>query len=315
MAMLSIIALYNHDPDIFRGFRVPGVNDITADAAKDVRWIPDRQTAIDFILMECGELSLVYTDPTYMRHAIRTWTARRFPVWCDLYNTTLYKYNPIWNKDGTITEERDLLENEDETSSGTESTGRTIVDDENTTGSEITDRTITDDENTSGSEITDRTITDDEDTTGSVDSTGSTDADIKGNVTAFDTDAYSPNEQRVEDIDTSSHADHAGTRDLTRDEDATVTTSGERDLTRNEDATVTTSGERDLTRTETGSATSSGSRDRDRTEKEKTVRIEQGNIGVTTTQAMINEQREVSLFSLYDVIMQDFKHEFCVMVY
>lgn len=283
MAMLSVLGLYNYDPSIFQAFRVPGVADITDDAEKSIRWIPDRQTAIDYILMACGEMSLVYTDPEFVKFAIANWTRRRFPIWRDLYNSTLYKYVPIWNKDGTITEDRDLSENEDETNSGSQTTGKTTIDDENTSGSEITDRTITDDENTSGT----------------VDSSGETDADLRGNVTAFDTDSYSPNDQQTQDINTSSHADHSGERDLTRDEDATVTTSGERDLTR----------------TETGSATSSGTRDRDRTENEKTVRVEQGNIGVTTTQAMIQEQRDISLFSLYDVIMQDFKHEFCVMIY
>lgn len=251
MAMLSVLGLYNYDPSIFQAFRVPGVADITDDAEKSIKWIPDRQTAIDYILTACGEMSLVYTDPAFVKFAIANWTRRRFPVWAELYNTTLYKYNPIWNKDGTITEERDLSENEDEATSGSETTGKTTVDDENTSGS--------------------------------VDSSGETDADLRGNVTAFDTDSYSPNDQQTQDINTSSHADH--------------------------------SGERDLTRTETGSATTSGSRDRDRTENEKTVRVEQGNIGVTTTQQMMKEQREAVLFSLYDVIMQDFKHEFCVMIY
>ena len=44
-------------------------------------------------------------------------------------------------------------------------------------------------------------------------------------------------------------------------------------------------------------------------------RTEQGNIGVTTTQQMIKEEREVSDFSIYDVIVQDFKERFCVIVY
>lgn len=275
MAMISILALTEHDPDIWRGFKVPGLLDITGDAKKSPRWVPDRQTAIDYILTSCGEMSLVYSDPLILRHMIRTWTARRFPIWADLYNTTLYEYNPIWNKDGTITEERDLAETDDETTTGTLTTGKTTVDDEDTT--------------------TGNTIVDDEDTTGTVSSTGTTDADIKGNVTAFDTNAYSPNDQQIQDIDTTSSATHGGTRDLTRTENG--------------------SGSRDLTRTENGSEDSSGSRDRDRTEKEKTVRIEQGNIGVTTTQQMIKEQRESVMFSLYDVIMQDFKHEFCIMVY
>ena len=179
MALMSIIAITNHDPDVWNGFKVPGLADITSDALKDPRWVPDRQAAIDYILTSCGEMSLVYTDPAMVRHMIRMWTIRRFPVWAALYNTTLYKYNPIWNKDGTITEERDLSETDDATNTGSKTTGHTIVDDEDT----YDNKTTVDDENTSGS----------------VSSSGETDADIRGNVTAFDTDAYSPNDQQIQD--------------------------------------------------------------------------------------------------------------------
>ena len=45
------------------------------------------------------------------------------------------------------------------------------------------------------------------------------------------------------------------------------------------------------------------------------VRIEQGNIGVTTTQQMIREEREIADWSLYQVIIDEFKMRFCIMVY
>lgn len=45
------------------------------------------------------------------------------------------------------------------------------------------------------------------------------------------------------------------------------------------------------------------------------VREEHGNIGVTTTQQMIREEREIADFSLYQVIIDDFKMRFCIMVY
>ena len=40
-----------------------------------------------------------------------------------------------------------------------------------------------------------------------------------------------------------------------------------------------------------------------------------GNIGITTTQKLVREQREVDLFNLYDIIIEDFKMRFCIMVY
>ena len=45
------------------------------------------------------------------------------------------------------------------------------------------------------------------------------------------------------------------------------------------------------------------------------TRTEQGNIGITTTQQMINEEREVDKFNLMDYIIDRFKQRFCLLVY
>ena len=47
----------------------------------------------------------------------------------------------------------------------------------------------------------------------------------------------------------------------------------------------------------------------------KTKRTETGNIGVTTTQQMIKEERDISDFNIYGYIADSFKNEFCVLVY
>ena len=39
-----------------------------------------------------------------------------------------------------------------------------------------------------------------------------------------------------------------------------------------------------------------------------------GNIGVTTTQEMIKQEREIIL-NIYDVIIEDFKNRFCILIY
>ena len=40
-----------------------------------------------------------------------------------------------------------------------------------------------------------------------------------------------------------------------------------------------------------------------------------GNIGVTTTQKLIKEEREIDRFNPYDMIIQDYKMRFCILVY
>lgn len=47
----------------------------------------------------------------------------------------------------------------------------------------------------------------------------------------------------------------------------------------------------------------------------KDTRTEQGNIGVTTTQAMIREEREIAQFNVIDYIVKSFKERFCILVY
>lgn len=40
-----------------------------------------------------------------------------------------------------------------------------------------------------------------------------------------------------------------------------------------------------------------------------------GNIGVTTSQQMIQSEREVAMFNIYDIIAESFVENFCLMVY
>lgn len=40
-----------------------------------------------------------------------------------------------------------------------------------------------------------------------------------------------------------------------------------------------------------------------------------GNIGVTTTQKLIKEQRQIDTYNPYDIIIEDFKMKFCILVY
>lgn len=46
----------------------------------------------------------------------------------------------------------------------------------------------------------------------------------------------------------------------------------------------------------------------------ETIRA-RGNIGLTTTMQMLREQRDVVKFNLYDIITEEFKYRFCILVY
>lgn len=214
--LASILALYDYDPEIFQDLYLPKISDLSN--VYDIIDNPpelNKDLLIDKILMDCAELTLVYPDPEILKRQIRIWCLTNFKNWTDLYGTMLYKYNPIWNKDGSYTDER-ILNRSDR---------------------------------------------------GSASSQGSNqmNGDIRDNVTGYDTNAYSPNTQQVSD--------------------------------------------------NSGSFNQSGSTADSRDEAEVIKHTEAGNIGVTTTQQMIKEQREVVEFNIYDFITQSFKRQFCVLVY
>ena len=82
---LSVLGLYNYDPTIFDGFQVPeGV---------------DRQRAIDTIITDLAELSLVFTDPDTMRQLIPLWSGAQLDNWSRMYRALTEEYNPLHNYD------------------------------------------------------------------------------------------------------------------------------------------------------------------------------------------------------------------------
>ena len=207
--LLSINAIYNYDSTIFEDLELPAVSDLPADSdlfISDPEPL-DKDLLIGNILMELGELSLIYSDPATLKTMIRIWSAIHKREWLDLWKTLLYSYNPIWNKDGSYTDVK---------------SGSTSLDSSTSTAYGRT---------------------------------------LEHGVTGYDTNAYSPDTK-----------DTAGGTD-----------------------TVTT--------------------DADGTSSETLTHTEQGNIGVTTTQQMIREQREIVQFNLYQYITESFKAQFCVMIY
>ena len=177
--MLSILGLYEYDSSIFDRLSVP--------LSEDNQPLFDKDTLIGVICSQNAELSLLYSDPQTVKTLIGLWSASSQYSWKTLAKTMYLEYNPIWNKDGTITE--------------TETFG-------------------------SGSTAIEQ-------------------------VSAYDSEDFT-------------------------------------------------------NRGKTQGRTDSG---------REYERVEQGNIGVVTTQAMIQEERSVAEFNVYDAISEDFKNRFCIMVY
>lgn len=207
-AKLSILGLYQWDNSIFEEMNLP--EEINAET---VKWK---------ILEECAELEILYPDPDFIKESIKYWSDSMMPNWQKIVNALIAEYNPIWNKDGTITDT--MVYGEHSMQYGQDKV--TAV-------------------------------------------TGQRDQTNTHSVSAF-------NEQGM----------HAS------DEDHAV----------------------GLQATDTNTRDSRTDTSKQHTDK-RTV-VEQGNIGVTESSAMVRHEVELRAeFNIYQIIADDFKKKYCLMVY
>lgn len=204
-ATISILGLYNYDNTIFDGL----------DAPSDL----DKQTLIDYIMMECANLELLYPDFPIMKRLITSWAGARAHSWERFYQSTVQNYNMIHNYDRY----EEWSDTSSRTTSGTSSSTDSTT--SHTTGTTSTSKAAYNDTNLTPTERTDSTA----------------------------------------------------------------------------DATATGTGSNTSSGTENGSGGHEGHL--------------YGNIGVTTAAQMLNEERELYKWDVYQAIAQEFKERFCILVY
>ena len=232
---LDLLGIYQFDNSVLDLLELP--------KDEDGNEVIDRDTLKDNLLMDTAEMEILYPDASFLKLAIGSWSKKQVPIWTELYNSTQFEYNPIWNVDGTVIEERDLAGTDYRTDDHT--TERTHDDSMERTHDDTMERTHDD------------TITADSSTYGYNSSTAAPTDTVETGHEGTITDA------------------HTGT--ITDTDTGTI----------NHDTT------------DTGSITTT----------------RQGNIGVTSTQSLIKEQRDVVQFNIMDYIINDFKNRFCLLVY
>ena len=84
-ATLSILGLYQYDPNILAGMQLP--TGMTHDILD-----PD-------LLSECAELEILYPDPDVFKTILAAWSAHRVISWQRMYDASLLDYNAIENYD------------------------------------------------------------------------------------------------------------------------------------------------------------------------------------------------------------------------
>ena len=329
MTTLSPLGLYRWDETIFDLMQIPSAL--------------DKPTLIENLLAETAELEVLYPNPVVFKNLVGVWSAKQIDIWNRLYATTQYEYNPIENYNRYETGSTDGAGST--THSGTDTTTESTAyggTDGRTEGIMHGGTDTVTHSNTEGG-------TQGEQKTGQL-STGGTDtvthSNTEGGTEGESTTSRLANSGSdvVTGTDTKGHwiagfnSSPSGQDDglvkQTRDQDDATTTTQYGKIESGTGSKTTTFG-----KTENGSDATAYGKTENITEQRtygqtinkmgglthgEQVQTTQegshelhahGNIGVTTTQKLIREQRDIELFNIYDIIIEDFKMRFCILIY
>ena len=284
-ATMDLIAAYNYDSTVLDLLEVPDEL--------------DRDILIENLLMETAEREIIYTNLGFLKQAIGSWSKKNLGVWNELYKTTQYEYNPIWNKDGTFKETvtRDLATTEDTTTNVDRVDALEDLITRNL--KDVNTRAYNDNETRNLEDKNTRAFTDTE--------TRDLDSNSIDSVYGFNSSSDAPANKNVSEdngTDTINHTgtdtfNHTGTDNIAHTGTDTYDHTGTDKTGHTGRQDLDTKLDKDTT--DTGTIT--------------TERVEQGNIGVTSTQSLIQEQREVVKLNLMDIIIDDFQKKFCLGIY
>ena len=99
-ARLDLLGIYQFDNTVLDLLELP--------EDEEGNELIDRDALKDNLLMDTAEMEILYPDASFLKLAIGSWSKKQVPIWTELYKSTQFEYNPIWNVDGTVVEERDL---------------------------------------------------------------------------------------------------------------------------------------------------------------------------------------------------------------
>lgn len=289
--MMSIQAMYTYDDTLFDGLDLPTYEDPETHEVTVI----DKQTTINSILLNCAELEVLYPDPQTMKLAIGVWSAAEFNTWKKLLATTVIAYNPIWNVDAIETE-----------TFGKSTTNETAYDSQDKRTADLTD-TRTPDLTTERTPDLTTERTPDLTTERTPDLTNERTPDLTTtkSVQGFNSSTWAEAEKEV----------LTGTDTNTETGTDTTTETGTDTVTETGTDTTTETGTDTTTHTGTDTVDYSGKDTVTSREDSGLTTRRTGNIGVTTTQKMLQEEREIAEFSIINYITQSFKKRFCLLIY
>ena len=296
----------------------------------------DKDTLIANIVMTGGRFEPVYSNPDYFSFMSGLWWnkwRRTFEKWFDAFDL---EYNPLENYDRQESWHEDTNDGEltnvgygstttldHDGSHVVGGTDTTVVDDD-TTYTKSGDSTDTNDVDTESQESgTTQSVTDQDQTLRAPGTSGSNGLITEHQLSAYDSSSYSPQSKDV----TSTNRSEDSTNDTTETVTHGKKVVGKEDSTKEGVWSESGSGTGDSTTTKTWSETGTDNAD-DTTAVEGTSATDRsydrdldhegrihGNIGVTTSQQMLQAELDVQAWNIYQHITDIFCKEMLITVY
>lgn len=304
-AKMTLIGMYNYRDDIFNELVLP--SGIDADLFKQS------------LLMKGGEFEVLYPDPDFLKYSIKIWSSKWFRTFSEWLRGTEQRWNPIYNYD-RFEESRNENRKEFDSKTTADYSDQRKVDLDDTRTADLTEKRTAALEDENIKYLTDKRTADlnEKTTFDNADTTTQTDQmTTEHQVAAYDSSSYSPSSKDIVN-NGQSKIDHTG--DVTNATTGTDINEHSGTDTMKHTGTDTTehTGTDIMKHTGTDNTARKGTLS-DNTGSEQTHDIHEahlyGNIGVTTSAAMLKEFYDVSSWSLYDHMSDVFISELLIPVY
>lgn len=291
----------------------------------------EKEKLVNAMLLETKDLELLYTDADFMKDCIGMWSHNFWYTWVGWLRSTVQEYNPIENYNRiewhNNTNERDLTSDRIRTRDLTDTDIHTRnLSDESERNRNLKDSHVN---STVDDASTVRSVRDGgSDTNTRTDDLHQTVTDTPGKITTiartgFNSNVMVPAESTTLSGSDKTITDNTGTQtngvEYGRTQDDDTTYRNQTDVNLTVDYTGNERIERTLGGDESNTVKYTGT-DKNLDKDTGSVVDEynahmHGNIGVTTTQQMLKEERDIVDWNIYEMIARHFRDRYCICVY
>lgn len=286
---MTLIGMYNWDDTIFSELLLPtGI---------------DKDLFINSLLLQGGEFEVLYPDPNFMKNAIKIWGMKWFRTFAEWFKGTQAEWNPIYNYDRYEDARDDGYRNYSSTNNADYNESKDIdLQDKRT--ADLKDERTLDLKDSQTKDLTDKNTFGNTDTTSQIKK-----SETEHQVAAYDSITYQPSSKDIID-NGDSKVDHTGT--------VTVNSSGTDDTAHTGTDVNKSTGTDTMNKTGNETTTIKGKMS-DIEGKDNNTNVHKahmyGNIGVTTSAAMLKEFYDIAQWNLYEHMSDVFASELLIPIY